>query len=142
MLTGELDDLTIAVSGLFVQTARLVHHTQAIIAVMDFWIAFQEVACGGFCLIELTLVYEVHDGVGVAGQFILVIMMTTAKIASLMTVVVLSCFGRSGGGRRCQSGAVGELIFSQATALVLLPAAARTQPGQILYAEVPVAASG
>jgi hypothetical protein len=115
MLTGELDDFAIAISGLFVLTASLVHHAQPIIAVVHFRVAFQQVARGGFRLIELAIVYEVHDGIGVAGELIVVIDLATAKVATFVTVVVLS--GRG------QSGTLSELIFSQATALVFLPAA-------------------
>ena len=35
VLTGELDDFAIAVSGLFVLTASLVHHAQAIATIVN-----------------------------------------------------------------------------------------------------------
>jgi hypothetical protein len=41
MLADELEDLAIAVGGLFVLAASLVHHSQPVIAVMYFRIAFQ-----------------------------------------------------------------------------------------------------
>src|SRR5258708_38182906 len=68
--------------------------------------------------------YEIHDGVGVAGQFILtVITEGTAEVASVMVVVVSGGFG--GSGRRLgQSGTLGDLILLQAATLIFFPATA------------------
>jgi len=46
--------------------------------------------------------YEIHDGVGVAGQFILTVNAEgTAEVAALMVVVMVGRFGSFG---RCRLG--------------------------------------
>ena len=99
--TQELDDLAVTVCGLPWLAARLIHHAEAIVSFVHFGIAHQKLARGGFGLIEFAFLYEIHDGIGVAGQFILVVAKVPAEVASLRVVVVL---GRFGGAGRCRLG--------------------------------------
>lgn len=108
----ELDDLTVAGCGLFSLPTRFIHHAEAIVSVMHVGITFQKLARRGFRLIELALVYEIHNGVGIAGQFILAVLTgVAAEVASLVAVVMLDRCGGSGSRCLCQSGALGDLIL-------------------------------
>lgn len=111
MGVDELDNLAVAIGRGFAITACLVDHAQAIVPIVDFGIAFQELARGLLGLIELAFVYEVDDSVGVVGQLILVIKELTAEVAVVMAVIMTS---RLSGAGRCgcrERRTLGGLIF-------------------------------
>jgi hypothetical protein len=128
MSTDEVDDLAVVIRGLFVVAARLIDHPQAIIAVVDFGEAHEEIPCSLFGLVEFAIVDHIDDRVGCGGEFIGVIVTkgVTAKIAMSMIVVVMMVGG--GGESRCsgleEDSALGTLILLEAAALVFLSATA------------------
>jgi hypothetical protein len=107
------------------------------VSVMHFGIALQELARRLLGLIEFALVYEIHDGVGVAGQFILtVIAEVTAEVATLMVVVVLGRCGGYGRSGLCQSGTprasprrTGDVVSSLLSANPIEPRAPPSSAG-------------
>jgi hypothetical protein len=66
------DHLPIAVGGLSVLTAGLMHHAEAVVAVVDLGEPRLEVAGSLLGLIELAGADEVGGGVGRNGQFVLI----------------------------------------------------------------------
>jgi hypothetical protein len=64
MLPDELDHLAIAVGSLAVFATGLVHHAEAIIAVVHLGEPHQEIAGGLLGLVELAGTDEVGSGVG------------------------------------------------------------------------------
>src|SRR5208283_1310186 len=72
MLPDERDHLPIAVGGLSVFTTGLVHHAEAVVAVVDLGEPHLEVAGGLLGLVELAGTDEVGSGVGRNGQFVLI----------------------------------------------------------------------
>ncbi len=62
--SDDLEDLAVAIGGLFFFTARLMHHAEPVPPVVHFGEAFQEIACGGLDLLELAGSDEVGRGVG------------------------------------------------------------------------------
>ena len=71
VLPDERDHLPIAVAGLSVLTTGLVHHAEAVVAVVDLGEPHLEVAGGLLGLVELAGTDEVGSGVGRNGQFVL-----------------------------------------------------------------------
>ena len=64
MLADEVDHLAIAVGGLSAVTARLVHHSEAVPAVVHVGEASEQVACSRLGLDKLGSANQVHYGVG------------------------------------------------------------------------------
>lgn len=108
--TDELDNFAVTIGGGFFITPRLVDHPQTIVSVMHFGIAIEELTCSLLGLIEFALVDEVNDGIGVAGQLILVVPEATAEVTLVMVVHVIGRRGGTGFGRRFQRSALGCLI--------------------------------
>src|SRR6185312_14558220 len=117
-----LDDLAVTVGRGLPISARLVDHAEAIIAIVDLRIALEELARGLLGLIELALVDKIDDSVGVAGEFVLLLIIGTVEVA-----LVLSSLCGAGLGSRLQRRALGLLILCEAAALVFLPTAARAR---------------
>src|SRR6185312_8145300 len=78
----------------------------------------EELARGLLGLIEFALVDKIDDGVGVAGEFVLLI------IGTVEVALVLGSLCGVGLGSRLQRRALGLLILCEAAALVFLPATA------------------
>ncbi len=72
MLPDERDHLPVAVGGLSVFTTGLVHHAEAVVAVVNLGEPHLEVAGGLLGLVELAGTDEVGSGVGRNGQFVLI----------------------------------------------------------------------
>ena len=72
VLPDERDHLPIAVGGLSVLTTGLMHHAEAVVAVVDFGEPRLEVAGSLLGLIELAGADEAGGGVGRNGQFVLI----------------------------------------------------------------------
>jgi len=70
MLADEVDHLAIAVGRLSAVAARLVHHSEAVPAVVHIGEADQQVACGRLGLVELGRGDELHHGIGGGVQFV------------------------------------------------------------------------
>ena len=73
VLSNELDDLAIVVSRLLLIPSRLVDHTEAIVAIVDFGKALEEVASGFLSLIEFPGIDQIDRGVGRRGELILLL---------------------------------------------------------------------
>jgi hypothetical protein len=71
VLPDERDHLPIAVGGLSVLATGLVHHAEAVVAVVDLGEPHLEVAGGLLGLVELAGADQVGSGVGRNGQFVL-----------------------------------------------------------------------
>ena len=122
----ELDDLAIPVGGGLFIAARFVDHAEPIVSIVDFGVAFQELARSPLGLLELAFVHHVDYGVGVAGEFVLFILGgATAEVALHVIVLMQGSFRGTGLRRGLQGNTFGLLVLRQAAALVLLPAAAR-----------------
>src|SRR6185437_11927245 len=93
-------------------------HAEAVVSVVDLRIALEELARGLLGLIEFALVDKIDDGVGVAGEFVLLI------IGTVEVALVLGSLCGVGLGSRLQRRALGLLILCEAAALVFLPATA------------------
>jgi hypothetical protein len=72
MLADEVDHLAIAVGRLSAVAARLVHHSEAVPAVVHVGEADQQVACGRLGLVELGCGDELHHGIGGGVQLVLI----------------------------------------------------------------------
>jgi len=68
--TDEVDDLSVTLRGLLIVAARLVDHTQSIVAVVDFWEAHEKFTCGVFGFIELASTNHFDDCVGGLGELL------------------------------------------------------------------------
>jgi hypothetical protein len=64
MLADEVDHLAIAVGSLSAVAARLMHHSEAVPAVVHIGEAEEQVACGGLGLVELGGANKLHHGIG------------------------------------------------------------------------------
>ena len=72
MLADEVDHLAIAVGRLSAVAARLVHHSEAVPAVVHVGEADQQVACGRLGLVELGRADELHHGIGGGIKLVLI----------------------------------------------------------------------
>jgi len=73
VFSNELDDLAIVVGRLLLISSRLVDHAEAIVAIVHFRKALQEIASGLFRLIEFPGLDQIDRGVGRSGELILLI---------------------------------------------------------------------
>lgn len=127
MSADEIDDLTVVISGLFVVAASLVDHSQSIVAIVDLGEAHEEIPCCQFGFVEFAIVDHIDDRVRCGGEFIGVIIAkrVTAEVAvRAIVVMVMGAGGESLGSGLGENSAFGALILLEATALVLLSAAA------------------
>ena len=83
MLPDERDHLPIAVGGLSVLATGLMHHAEAVVAVVDLGKPRLEVAGSLLGLIELAGTDEVGSGVGRNGQFVLIGVPGAGEIAAM-----------------------------------------------------------
>jgi hypothetical protein len=72
MLADEVDHFAIAVGGLSGVAARLMHHSEAVPAVMHVGETDQKVTCGCLGLVEPVGADEVHDGIGGGIKLVLI----------------------------------------------------------------------
>jgi hypothetical protein len=87
MVADEVNHLTIAVGRLSAVAARLVHHSEAVPAIMDVGKAQEQVACSRLGLVELGGANQVHYGIG-------------GGIKRVLVSIFLLGPGEAGGDRR------------------------------------------